>query len=32
VHALGGSLTVAPAPGGGTVLSASIPLAGVGGL
>ncbi len=32
VHALGGSLTVAPAPGGGTVLSASIPLAGVGAL
>jgi signal transduction histidine kinase len=26
VHALGGSLTVGPAPGGGTVLSASIPL------
>jgi signal transduction histidine kinase len=26
VHALGGSLTVAPAPGGGTLLSASIPL------
>jgi signal transduction histidine kinase len=26
VHALGGSLTVRPAPGGGTVLSASIPL------
>jgi signal transduction histidine kinase len=28
VHALGGSLTVGQAPGGGTVLSASIPLAG----
>jgi signal transduction histidine kinase len=28
VHALGGSLTVGPADGGGTVLSASIPLAG----
>jgi signal transduction histidine kinase len=28
VHALGGSLTVGPAPGGGTALSASIPLPG----
>jgi signal transduction histidine kinase len=28
VHALGGSLTVGPAAGGGTVLSASIPLSG----
>jgi signal transduction histidine kinase len=28
VRALGGSLTVGPAPGGGTLLSASIPLSG----